>query len=70
MCAVWIGHELEKLARLYELIDQYLRILVMNIVIARPMHVQQVTTQVAGKGDRRRLFVVVGVFLGQPLLVN
>ena len=66
MTPVRISHELKDLIVLDQRIQQPFRILVMHIVIARPVNIQQIAPQILSIGDRRARQKILLVFLRQP----
>src|SRR5215217_511584 len=60
---VWIRHELKYLIMFDQLINKHFCVLVMYIVIAGAMNVEQISTQVFSVGNRRAFNKVFSVFL-------
>ena len=62
---IWISHHCEWLIVFHELVYQHLRPLIVNVVVARSVHDQQVALKAAGERDRGTLFEIIGIVLGQ-----
>ena len=65
MRPIWISHHREWLIVFYELIDQQLGSLVVNVVIPGPVNDKEVAFQAVCEGDRRALFIDVGIIFWQ-----
>ena len=64
---VRIRHHRERLSVGDELVDEHLKALIMDVIVARPMDDEEVAFQVLGEVDGRTVLVSVLIVLGRPM---
>ena len=66
MTSVWVLHEPELLVEINQLVEQPLRALEVNVVIAGAVDDKQLALQAARESDWRAVFIALYIFIRQP----